>query len=256
MEQLLHEITVQYLYNLMIIFARIGATLMLFPGIGEAYVNPRARLTLGFLLAIITQPLLKEYLPIYQEGNSILIFTLSIEILIGIFYGVIARMIINVTQIFGTIVSSQSALGSAMLFDPNQGAQGAIISNFYSILVLILLFTTNIYFEIIKAVIASYQLHQPGNTPFLEDFANISTTTINQIFIIAFKLSSPIIIINLLILIGGGILSRLMPGMQVFFILTPAQIILTFIIIMVTLIPSLRWLVEKIHSLIINIYGI
>jgi len=46
-----------------LIFARLGAVMLLLPGIGESYVPPRIRLSLALLITLALWPVLTAYLP-------------------------------------------------------------------------------------------------------------------------------------------------------------------------------------------------
>jgi flagellar biosynthetic protein FliR len=51
---------------------------------------------------------------------------------------------------------------------------------------------------------------------------------VNDSFVLSFKIASPFLVVSLAILTGSGMLARLMPNLQVFFVLTPAQILVMF----------------------------
>jgi flagellar biosynthetic protein FliR len=61
-------------------------------------------------------------------------------------------------------------------------------------------------------------------------------------------MSSPFLVVSIAILVGSGILSRLMPNLQVFFVVTPAQILVMFCILYIVIIAMLEKVVEVIGS--------
>lgn len=254
MESLLEEIAISHIYGAMVIFLRIGSMFMTIPGIGESYVAIRIRLFFSIIISLLIYPIVTKYIPTLPKDVPSLFIIMLIEIVTGIFYGMLIRILLNILQIAGLIVAVQSGLGSALFFDPNQGSQGAIVGTFYSSLALTLFFSADTYGFLIKGIIESFQTLPPGDFFAFEDFISAVIKTIDQSFLIAFKISSPIMIIALLVLIGAGILSRLMPGIQVFFILTPIQILISFYVILFTLSGTLIWYLDSIIVMLSNFF--
>src|SRR5439155_877041 len=79
-----------------------------------------------------------------------------------------------------------------------------------------LIFTTDMHHLVIGALDDSYSLFAPGETPFLGDVAALTTRTVASAFRVGIQLSAPFIVFGLLFNLGLGVLSRLMPQMQVF----------------------------------------
>jgi flagellar biosynthetic protein FliR len=71
--------------------------------------------------------------------------------------------------------------------------------------------------------------------PLVGDVAAHTTATIALAFKIGIQLSAPFIVFGLLFNLGLGVLSRLMPQMQVFFIGLPASIIGGFLILLLVI---------------------
>ncbi len=240
---------------------------MLFPGIGEYYVSGRMRLLFAMSFALLMAPVLQEKIPPLPHSIAELSILLISEIFVGFFFGILTRILLSVTHITGMIIAAQSALSAATLFDANQGAQGAIVGNFFSALVIVLIFASNMHHVFIGAIFDSYNIFTPGD--FLSDDSEIlkgPKNTIgdmayalihvfNESFNLSFKLSSPFIVVGLVMFLAGGILSRLMPSMQIFFIITPAQMLLSFFIIMITISFLMENYLEHITETILGIFN-
>jgi flagellar biosynthetic protein FliR len=98
-----------------------------------------------------------------------------------------------------------------------------------------LVFASDMHHLVIAALDDSYSLFAPGELPLLGDVAALTTRTIATAFRIGIQLSAPFIVFGLLFNIGLGVLSRLMPQMQVFFIGLPLSIIVGFLILVLVL---------------------
>lgn len=220
---------------------------MVLPGIGELYVNARTRLIFSLSLSLLFSTII-ENLPAIPERVDHLFFLLTIEVMIGVFIGTIVRFLVSTLHIVGIIVGMQSGLGSAMLFDPNQGAQGSMIGSFIGMLAITLLFASDLHHLLFKGVIDSYQLFVPGKAMILGDVIDSLARLASDGFNVAIKIAAPQIAIGLLLLLGSGVLARLTPSLQIFFLITPVQLLISFFILMVTLSASMAWYLDYVSD--------
>ena len=130
------------------------------------------------------------------------------------------------------LIATQSGLAIATQFDPNQASQGSLIGNLLSLTAVVLLFATDLHLVMLRALADSYTLFTPGQFPPVEDFAEYFSHLVNDLFTLGMRLSSPLLVVMLLLYVGAGVLTRLMPNMQVFFILLPPQIFMSFFLLM------------------------
>lgn len=219
----------------MLVFARIGTMLMLLPGLGESSVPVRVRLTAALVLAALLLPLHRAAYHIDLQAIGPVGAMLAREILIGGMLGMIARLAMSAVQVAGSVIAQQLGLGFVTAIDPSQGEQGALVGNFLSLLSITLIFTTNLHYLVIAALNDSYTLFPPGAVPLTGDMAALTTHTIAAAFRIGVQLSAPFLVFGLLFNIGLGVLSRLMPQMQVYFIGLPLSIMVGLIILVLVL---------------------
>ena len=149
--------------------------------------------------------------------------------------GLTVRLMIAALQVAGSVVAQQLGLGFVTAIDPTQGQQSAIIANFLTMLGLTLIFTANLHNLVIAALNDSYALFRPGELPLLGDVAALTTGIVATAFRIGVQVSAPFIVFGLLFNVGLGVLSRLMPQMQVFFVGLPLSIIVGFLILLLVL---------------------
>lgn len=222
----------------MLIFCRVGAAMMLMPGIGEVYVPARIRLLFALVLTVLLTPLLVGRMPA-MPGAPLGLFVLMLgETLVGIFIGTISRMILMVLHVAGNVIALQASLSVASLFDPNTGAQTAVVSNFLSITAMAIFFATNMHYLLIAAVMQSYDVFTPGVFPDVGDMNLLNTRIMADSFMLGVILSAPHIVFSLLFYLAGGLMTRLMPSFQVFYVMMPPQLLIAFFLLMAIL-PTL-----------------
>jgi flagellar biosynthetic protein FliR len=219
----------------LLVFARAGTMVMLLPGLGELSVPPRVRLTVALVLTAILLPLHRGAYTVDLASPGPVLVMLGQELLVGAVLGLTARLTISALQIAGSIVAQQLGLGFVTAIDPTQGQQGALVGNFLTILGVTLIFATDLHHLAIAALDDSYILFRPGEIPLMGDVAALLTRTTAAAFRVGVQLAAPFLIFGLLFNIGLGVLSRLMPQMQVFFVGLPLSILIGFLILALVL---------------------
>ncbi|HVG50804.1 MAG TPA: flagellar biosynthetic protein FliR [Xanthobacteraceae bacterium] len=219
----------------MLIFARIGTMVMLLPGLGEMVVSARIRLTLALLLAAVMFPLHRAAYQVDIRSISAIVTLLLQELMIGAVLGITARLAIAALQVTGAVVAQQLGIGFVTTIDPTLGQQGVIVGNFLAMLAVVLVFATDTHHLVIAALNDSYILFAPGEVPATGDAAALVSRTVAGSFKIGVQLAAPFLIFGILFNVGLGVLSRLMPQMQVFFVGVPLSILVGFLILMLVL---------------------
>ncbi|MCD6034917.1 MAG: flagellar biosynthetic protein FliR [Rickettsiales bacterium] len=214
---------------------------MVMPGIGESYIPPRVRLLASLTISLVLLPTLTPVLPSMPSDVPSLFLDVGGEITIGAFIGLLTRMFISVMHMAGMIIAYQSGLASAVMFDPTSESQGTTIGNFMALTAVALLMITDFHHLMLYALRDSYHVFAPGAKLPVGDMAETATATLADAFLIALQFSSPHIVIGLLLYLTAGLMSRVMPNMQVFFILMPLQILLSIFVMAVTLSGGMLW---------------
>ena len=216
----------------MLCFARIGTMVMLLPGLGELSVPPRVRLTVALVLTAVILPLHRNAYTLDLKASGPVLVTLGEELVIGAVLGLVARLTISALQVTGSVVAQQMGLGFVTAVDPTQGQQGVIVGNFLTLLGITMVFAADLHHLVIAALNDSYALFKPGEVPIVGDMASLITGTVTTAFRIGVQLAAPFLVFGLMFNLGLGILSRLMPQMQVFFVGMPLSILVGFLVLL------------------------
>ena len=219
----------------MLVFARVGAMVMLMPGFGESNIPVRIKLGIALLLTLIILPLHRAAYQIDLNSMSSLGVLMVHEIVIGIVLGATARVTLSALAVAGSVIAQQLGLGFVTAVDPTQGQQGLLIGNFLTILGMTLLFATDSHHLVISALNESYRIFSPGELPPSGDVAALATRAFATAFKIGMQLSAPFLVFGIVFNIGLGVLARLMPAMQVYFVGVPLSIMAGFLILALVL---------------------
>ena len=228
----------------MLVFARVGAMVMLLPGFGESNIPTRVKLSIALLLTLVILPLHRAAYNVDLQSITSLLVLMMHEIVIGIVLGATARVTLSALQVAGSVIAQQLGLGFVTSVDPTQGQQGLLIGNFLTILGLTLLFATDSHHLVIAALNDSYTIFAPGELMASGDVASLATRAFTEAFKIGIQLSAPFLVFGIVFNIGLGVLARLMPQMQVYFVGVPLSILAGFLILALVLVTMMGTFLE------------
>ncbi|WP_426027854.1 flagellar biosynthetic protein FliR [Brevundimonas sp. TWP2-3-4b2] len=209
-----------------LIFARIGAVLMMLPGIGESYVPPRIRLSLALVVSLALWPVIAGVLPALPATVGGMAGWIIREVIVGLMIGGLLRSFTTALSTAGEIVALQTTLAFAQTANPLQAAPGATLAAFLMLLGTTLVFATNTHHLFIAGLVGSYELIAPARPLITGDFAELAIRTLSDSFTLGVQLSAPLLVFALIFNIASGLIGRVMPQFQVFFAAAPLSIIL------------------------------
>lgn len=220
------EALIPYTWAGALLFCRLGAVLMLAPGWGESSVPARFRLSAALMATIAIAPTLLDQIPPLPAELSKAVVLIIGEILIGIMMGAGARILMSALQVGGQVIGISSGLAMASQFDPTIGSSSAIIGVFMSMTSLVLIMAAGIHRDMLQAAVDSYQLFIPGEPLPIGDVAQWELGAMSTAFKLGIQIAAPILVVALVFNLSIGLVSRLIPQVQIFFIAMPIQVML------------------------------
>ncbi len=218
------------------VLTRVGAMMMTAPAIGDFTLSPKIRLAVAIAVSAALAPAAAPMFPkLGAEAGTLTIAALiGGEVAVGLFLGLVARMLAAALNVAGQIIAMQMGLSLAQIFDPSQEIQGAIVGGFLAVLGTTMIFATDMHHLLLTALRDSYFLFAPGGAVNVGDMAETMIATLSFAFSLGVRLAAPFIVFGLVFYAGAGILNRLMPQAQVFFMLMPANLVLGLMLLMLT----------------------
>jgi flagellar biosynthesis protein FliR len=119
----------------------------------------------------------------------------------------------------------------------------------------VLMFVTDLHHLVLQSLADSYALFGAGAFPDIADFTEHATRTVNDSFLMALQLSAPHIVVGLVIYLAGGIIGKLMPTLQVFFILTAPNLMISFFVLMLVFSSLMTWYMEYFREHVLKFVG-
>lgn len=209
-----------------LIFSRIGAVLLMLPGVGESYVSPRIRLSLALVVSLALWPVISGALPGLPVSVGGMAGWIIREVIVGLMIGALLRSFLTALATAGEIVALQTTLSFAQTANPMQVQPGSTIGAFLMLLGTTMIFATNTHHLFIAGLVGSYELIRPVGPLVTGDFATLAIRTLGDAFMLGVQLSAPLLVFALIFNLASGLVGRVMPAFQVFFAAAPLSILL------------------------------
>ncbi len=230
-------------FAFMIVFVRLGTAIMIMPGIGNAAVPANIRLYFALGFTLVVSPLLQPYIPNPLPETFTLFTMIIMEFIVGLFIGTVMRVLMAAIDTAGMIIATQSSLANAQLFNPAFASQGTVIGAFLTMAAIVLLFATDMHHIMLSGIIQSYEVFPIGKIPDTGSMSELLIKEVAWSFWVAIQMTAPFLVIVLLLYICMGVMSKLMPQVQVFMIAMPIQIYMALVMLSMTVSAMLMfWL--------------
>ena len=226
-------------FHALLIFARVGAAMMLLPGLGEVEIPAGIRLAIALSLVPVLMPLLSDGLPPVPEAPAELVRLIVLETLAGLWIGGLARLILLALAIAGQTAALMLGLASVLVQDPSLGVGGTALSRMFGMMAALFVLATGLYALPLSALAGSYAL-LPAGDPLPAGLAAESLAAVGaESLALALRLAAPFILAAVLFNLALGLLARLAPQVQVYFVAVPAQILGGFVLLGLIAAPML-----------------
>jgi len=235
--------TTQQIYTGALIFARLASLVMTMPGIGDPSVPPRIRLSFAFVLTLLLTPVIAPILPVIPPEISAIAGAIIKEVLVGLMIGTILRLFLMVLATAGEIVSIQTTLSFAQTAAPGIAPGSTTVGTFLGLIGLLLIMATDLHHMFIAAIVRSYTIFPFTRDLPVADAAELAIQTVSQSFKMGLQLSAPVAAFALIVNIAVGLVGRVMPQFQVFFVASPLMVLFGLSILAATLgVVGLVWI--------------
>lgn len=216
-----HDLT-QVMLAFALLMARILPVIMLTPFLGGESVPSEVRLGLGVLLGLVLYPLLIAQTRDVPVSPLIFIGLMLKELFIGVALTMVVNIIFDAANVAGGLIDIMSGTNQAQLMVPQIGSQVTLFANLNLQLTTVTFLTLGGHHLVINAFADSLALirldqlpqFSHGFWPFFDTVIRISGDMLR----IALAISSPVLLATFLTDLALGMINRVAPQVQVFFV--------------------------------------
>ena len=232
----------------LLIFARTAAFVAIIPLWGWRGIPAVLRLYFAFILTVT---LFFSWggqmeLPVHDLG---LFFLLGKEILTGLILGFLVYLFLAAFLMAGQFMDHQAGLMMAGTFDPLFSGQVTVLGQFFYFLAVVFYFSINGHHLLFLSLRESFTII-PLTGPFVSPpviWHYLQTFSI--MFLLAFQIAAPVIIVLWLLDISLGLLSKAVPQIHVFIVGLPLKVAFVLLIILF-IFPLLGGALEEVFKIL------
>lgn len=210
-------------FQSVLILARIGACAMLLPGVGETDTPVPVRLGFALALVVLMLPVLSPSLPGAPDAPAEVLRLLGTEIVIGLWLGWLARLVMLATNIAGQTIGYLVGLSTVLAPDPALGAQNTGMARLIGFGAVVVVLGSGLYALPLRAMVESYALLPAGGSLQAGMAADAVAAAAAGSVELALRLVAPLLVLSVLLQVVTGLLARAAPQAQVFILSGPAQ---------------------------------
>ncbi|MFA5426975.1 MAG: flagellar biosynthetic protein FliR [Sulfurimonas sp.] len=222
-----------YVVGFILLFFRFGALFMAVPIFSHNSIPMEVKAAMAFFFTIVFYSSMPP-LSIPITAPSIVIAILS-EMLFGLAIGTILQLAFNVITFAGGQISFMMGFSMASAIDPQSGISMPIISQFLSLIALMILFAIDMHHWMLLFIDESLKHIPLGGFLMNKDFFNYLIKATSNMFLVGFMIAFPITALSWLADVIFGMLMKTMPQFNLLVIGFPIKIMVSFAVIIATL---------------------
>lgn len=231
-----------------LVLIRVSSIILMIPVFGDALVPAMVKWSLSLLISFLLFPAVRSGLAMPADLELIpLIVNIGGQVIIGVSIGFAARFIFAGIQLAGELLGFQMGFSMASVIDPMSNLQVTILAEFQYLVGVLLFLGFNAHHIFISAIAESFRIIDPMHTCQAGELLSVMVRFSQEVFVIALKISAPVMAVLLFTSVGMGIVARTVPQINIFAISFPLQISVGLVFLGLTA-PIFVKLLERILS--------
>ncbi|MBL0708671.1 MAG: flagellar type III secretion system protein FliR [Sulfurimonas sp.] len=220
-----------------LLFFRFGALFMATPIFSHKNIPITVKAAVAFFFTVVFYPSM-PVLQIEINTASIVVAILS-ELFFGLAVGIILLLSYNVITFAGGIISFMMGFSMASAIDPQSGVSMPIISQFLSLMGLMVLLAIDMHHWMLLYIDKSLSAVPLGGFLMSENLFHYIIQAASNMYIVGFMIAFPIIALSWLADIIFGMLMKTMPQFNLLVIGFPIKIMVSFTVLIATFASSM-----------------
>jgi flagellar biosynthesis protein FliR len=228
-------LSAEHIEAFILVLLRVSAIVVTIPVFNDTSVPARLKAALSILITLIIFPVVLPKIPHPANYHVlILMYRMAGEVMIGLIIGFAARLIFAGILIAGDMIGFQMGLSIANVIDPMTSEQESIITELQYLISLLIFLAVDAHHIFFSAIIQSYSILNPLTFHFSGQLMQLIFDFSKDMFVIALKLSAPLMAVLLFTNVGLGMVARTVPQINIFIVGMPLQIAIGLIFLGLT----------------------
>jgi flagellar biosynthetic protein FliR len=221
-------IDLNWLEAVMLASVRMAAFIVIAPPFSYNGIPGQVKAMLSVGLGLAVSPMV---VPGYTalDGGAFLLALVE-QLLIGFALGFLVMLVFSAIQSAGNLIDLFGGFQVAQAFDPAMNLNGAMYTRLFQMAALALMFSSGAYQLVIGGIAKTFAVLPLDGRLNLTVTVHAMVTGVTDMFLAAFQIAGPLIIVLFLADLGLGLLTRIAPALNAFSMGFPVKILITLML--------------------------
>ena len=233
-----------------LVLARITGLVVFVPFFSSMAVPVRAKGLLAAMISVIILPTVATSIAMPQ-GPGAFVICLAGEMIIGMMVGLMAAVLFAGLELAGLVSGQQMGIALARVFDPSFQQEASVLGQLYFWLGMIVFLLINGHHMLLAALMDSYQSIPVGQFSFSQQAMGVMIGAVHQAFVLALKISTPVIVTLFLVTLAIGFIARTVPQINILSVGFVLRSILGFMVVAAGIAAAVEvfiWMFDQIND--------
>jgi flagellar biosynthesis protein FliR len=216
--------------GILLVFFRLLGLFLFVPGFSHSAIPTPVKVLLALTVSLALHPVVKKHITVNEASIALYFADVIRETVVGLLMGFVAYATFEAINLGAQFVGYQMGLGTLSMLDPDDSAQVSAMVPFQAWIALMVFFASDMHHSVLQLFTESFRVTSGMSTEhfaspaLLKFFIGITA----KLFGLAIQLAAPITLLILGCNIVIGMLSRMMPQMNILLFSFPITLMLGF----------------------------
>ena len=238
-----------------LILIRVSVILLMFPFFSSRIIPVLVKAGLVLMITIILFSVIDNKELQFPDTLCGIVQMITAELIIGMILGLLVKIVFEGIRMMGQLVGFQTGFAITNILDPQSGIQVSILSNMAYLVAMVIFLILNGHHILLNAIRESFEIINVGSLSLDRRIFQEIINASGDMFVIAIKIGAPAIAALLFTKVVFGLITKLIPQMNIMIVAFPVQIVIGLIFFGVCLNVILRFMeryLGDLDSLLIN----
>jgi flagellar biosynthetic protein FliR len=197
------------------VLARVSGLVLATPGLNAQPAPKQVRLLLAVAIALLIAPVFWETPPPAMTQLLDLAIPLTRELVLGLVMGLVLLILVAAIRAAGQIVGQMSGMSLAQLTDPDTGTPTPLLGQLFGMLATAVFLIVGGHRQLLAALLDTFHWMPPGRVGFTSGPITTLSEVVGQSFLLALRVSAPVVLALLLSALVLGLIGRTLPQLNV-----------------------------------------
>lgn len=247
------DFAVSQVLAFVLVVARLSGLFLVAPVFSSQMIPPRIKIMILLVLAATLTPIVSPDATDVPTSIVPMITAMLTESITGFAIGFSVAIVFAAVQLGASLIDTSIGFSMATIIDPINNAQGAVLGSFYSMVATLAFLSVNGHHWLLAGFKRSFEIVQLGAVPDIERMMANLFQTFTGLFAMAFQIAAPVLVTLLLVDVVLGIVSRVVPQMNVFFVGIPLKIGVGLVAVIISLPAFTGFLQQSVSDVVAGV---